>query len=498
MGRSGFRGSRHDPGMDGIMIATASSPEAARVQTPMPAGRSRHSYLSLFERLSLIAATALYALSIYSACGGYLTLNWDYLGFTFRAPGLAEVALMALLLGTVATVLPVRVVRPSGLVLMFLFVVVYVPGIVVTFCLDADRIDRYLPFTVSMGIVFTIASLVSDFGCGPRQKVMSYPSRAFCIAILICWMVLCAVLVLAYREVMNFVALDDVYVQRAAGASSGLLMGYLQTYFSNVLSPALIGLGLVYRRRVLLIAGIAGCLVMYAINAQKTIILLPVAMIALHLQLSSPLTALRGVWVPVAVFASVTFFAVSQWEENVVAGVLAIFFVHRTIAVPGLTLSQYFDQFSAEGFTFWSHVKGFDLLVPTPPAYAFDPLWPGLGYILGDRMYGYPEFNLNANLFSGDGIAAAGAAGVLVVGLAFVAFLWALDRATVRWDYRFVLLALLPVALALTNGHFFTTLLSFGGLFWLVLFALMTGSSRPVGSAYQPQLARRLANRPPP
>jgi hypothetical protein len=36
----------------------------------------------------------------------------------------------------------------------------------------------------------------------------------------------------------------------------------------------------------------------------------------------------------------------------------------------------------------------------------------------------------------------------------------------------------LPVAMTLTNGHFFTTLFSFGGVFWLVVFALSRGHSR--------------------
>ena len=32
---------------------------------------------------------------------------------------------------------------------------------------------------------------------------------------------------------------DEIYEQRAAGRSTSLLMGYTQTYFSNVFSPAL-------------------------------------------------------------------------------------------------------------------------------------------------------------------------------------------------------------------------------------------------------------------
>lgn len=438
-------------------------------------GRGRHRTQSaespLRDRLVLLVATALYAVSLFGAYVHYLNPRWEYMGFSYRPPGIAEATALVILIGAVAAVLPSRLQRPSALVLMLLFVVVFVPGMMVTFCLETDRIARYGPFAAAMTLVFVVASLVSDNGGHPRPRQIFVPGRGFGLALVAIAFPMAAALLIQYRDVMSFVALDDVYEQRAAGASTGPVMSYMQTYFSNVISPALIALGLVKRQPLTLAAGIGGCLLMYAINAQKTLLLLPFAMVALNLLVTSRFGAVRAVGTPVLVFALLTAYAVQAWEDDILAGALALFFVHRTIAVPGLTLTQYFDQFNAEGFTFWSHVKGVDLLVPAPAAYASDPLWPGLGYMLGDRLFGRPDFNMNANLFSGDGIAAAGAAGVIVIGLFLIVFLWLLDRAAVAWERRFALLVVLPVALALTNGHFFTTLLSFGGLFWLITFA---------------------------
>jgi hypothetical protein len=130
-----------------------------------------------------------------------------------------------------------------------------------------------------------------------------------------------------------------------------------------------------------------------------------------------------------------------------------------------------------EGFTFWSHVRGLDLVVPVPASFVGDPAWPALGRVMGDRVYGSADVNANANLFSGDGVAAAGAVGVMVMGILFTAWIVMIDRVSARWDRRFALLVIVPVALSLTNGHFFTTLMSFGGLFWLGVFAL----HRPAG-----------------
>jgi hypothetical protein len=423
----------------------------------------------------MLVASFGYAATVYYSYVTYVNPTWEYMGFTFRMPGASEIFLSLLLVAGVALFLPLRLMQPSALLLVLLFIVVYVPGIVITFCLDADRISRYSPFAVAMAGVFIAASLATVSGERRLRGVTRSPSRNFYATVLCAWSIVCTVLVFEYHDVMQFAALDDVYEQRALGASSSALMGYMQTYFSHVLSPALMALGLVYRRFLFVLLGLCGSVLMYMVNAQKTILLLPLAMLLLQAHLSTRFNVLRGAWVMVAAVAGVVAFAASSWEHSVTADALALFFVNRTIAVPGLTLSQYYDQFSAEGFTFWSHVKGLDLVISAPVTYSSDPLWPGIGYMLGHRVFGNPEFNMNANLFSGDGIAAAGTIGVVLIGMIFILFLITLDRITARWDSSFVLLALLPVAIALTNGHFFTTLLSFGGIFWMLAFAVMRG-----------------------
>lgn len=431
-------------------------------------------------RLALLVATAVYALSIYYAYIEYLHPVWEYMGFTFRPLGAFEFIALTAMLGLAGLAMPVRLSHASAAVMMLLYLVVYVPGMVVTFCLDTDRIDRYLPFGVALTLVFVVAGLISShMGRFTPATQTVRPSNSFVAALFTAWIAMSALLMVEYRDVMSIVALDDVYGQREAGASTSALIAYVQTYLSSVVSPALIAIGLLFRRHIALLAGLAGCVLMYAINAQKVVLLLPLAMMLVHMQLRSRSKVLTSMAVPLLVFAAATIYATMRWEEDVVAGVLALFLVHRTIATPGLTLSQYFDQFSTEAFTFWSHVKGIDFFVDVPTAYASDPLWPGLGYMLGDRLFGRPEFNMNANLFAGDGIAAAGAVGVLVIGLVLIAFLFTLDAVSRRWDQRFVVLTIFPIGLSLTNGHLFTALLSFGGLFWLLTFFLAGRSVTP-------------------
>jgi hypothetical protein len=140
----------------------------------------------------------------------------------------------------------------------------------------------------------------------------------------------------------------------------------------------------------------------------------------------------------------------------------------RSIAIPGQVFQLYSDFFGKMGHTWWSNVKGVNIIVPPPRAFASDSGWPNLGILIGREYFGInSRMNANAHLFAGEGEAAAGAFGVLVIGALLAIWLRALDRAAVGWNRLFVLLISAPMALCLTNAHLSTLLLSFGGLFWL-------------------------------
>ena len=160
----------------------------------------------------------------------------------------------------------------------------------------------------------------------------------------------------------------------------------------------------------------------------------------------------------------------ATYEDSLVATFFGIYLVYRTLCIPGLTYSQYYDLFSRDGFTWWSHVKGLNLLIPAPASDLNDSAWPNLGFVVGDRIYRSFDMNANANLFVGDGVAAAGMLGVAVIGCAFAA------ACTVSTDLRAPTAVHAagppPLAVTLTNGQLFTALLSFGGAFWMLTFYL--------------------------
>ena len=416
-------------------------------------------------------ATITYAFTLHYAHRTYLNSAWEYYGFSFRAPGPEEVTFALLMLAMGAAWLPLQLTRPSSIVLLCLFVVVYVPTTVITIGLDTDWFALYGISLAVLAVSFAVVCLLAGAHKQRTTRPEFIPGNGIYAAIVSGWAICCAVLLYRYSSVMTFVGLAEIYDQRAAGASTSVLMGYVQTYFSNVFSPALIALGLLRRDWKPVALGTAGCMMMYMINAQRTVFLLPFALIGLHFLLRSRITFFRSPALLVLLVSGVVLCSAAYYEKSIATSLLATYLVFRTVGLPGLSFSQYHDLFAANGFTYWSHVKGLSLVVPAPDAYASESLWPNLGLMVGDRIYGNMENNASANLFAGDGVAAAGALGVAVIAVLLLLWLVIFDKASRGWNRQFVVLVSLPMGLTLTNGHFFTMLLSFGGLFWLLVFS---------------------------
>src|SRR5688572_12695256 len=91
----------------------------------------------------LLAAALVYAGAIHYAHFFYLDPVWDYYGFTYSEPDLPVWLLMGGLVALGGAVLPTVLARPSSMILLALFVVVYVPTIVITLCLNGDAVETY-------------------------------------------------------------------------------------------------------------------------------------------------------------------------------------------------------------------------------------------------------------------------------------------------------------------------------------------------------------------
>jgi hypothetical protein len=433
-------------------------------------------------RVLLIFSVLLYVAALTLGHERYLAVEHIFWGF--NQPHYDPLALFVMVVFAIvpASVMPLYFNRPSTLFIYALAFFVYMPALVIAMLNRVDALDAYfwLFFNFCLGLVICSILVRSTGGASLEDKE---PSR-FLINFNLCGAVVCfIVLFFTYRDILSFSGLNEVYLQRERGAATSLFIGYCQVYLAYFFSPVLFVSGVLYKRTLLALLGFSGFIFIYMITAERTVVLLPFILLVVAVAFKMRGFGARngyGLFLVGAVFIALISLL---FEQSQIISQLGIYFFMRLIAIPGLFVSQYYDLFSVQGFTHWSHVSVIGNLFEVPIAYATDEKWPALGKILAERVLGI-QSQSNAGFVATDGVAAFGSIGVLIICLLYGVWLLVLDHVARGWNLLFLMTVLFPLAFITTNGSLFTVLTSFGGALWIVLlwidkyrFRLMRGAS---------------------
>lgn len=421
--------------------------------------------------LSRIAGTAfllIYALMFFIVYRDYVSVEWGYTGLSFSSLSGYEIILITFAITAQGWVMPPTINSPSSVVLWMMTVLIYVPTMIITIMVGERIPSDYYGNLAALSAVMFIASIFSQ-----KTRVVEsdpLPSDRFFYIFAVIFFVSTVLLFYQYGEIMSFSSVEDVYYQRfiAAELSGSSIIGYIRTHYLYVFSSTLFSAVLLKRKYwYLLPIGFLGYLVTYMIDASKIAFVIPILTFAFF---AVQKFAQSKTWVLNAGMAILTPLCGLLATYSSGVKIFADLVLYRSIAIPAQTFAQYSDVFGSRGYTWWSHVRGISSVVPPPQSFASDPFWPALGQIVGADLYGMDSrLNLNANLFSGEGVAAAGSFGILVIGLAMLAWLRAFDTVAKGWNQRFVVLITVPLGMNITNTHLSTFLLSFGGFFWLAV-----------------------------
>jgi hypothetical protein len=429
----------------------------------------------------VLAVTWLYSFVLIIAHASYLSIRWGYFGFTYSPPSLIGLIYMVALVSVAAAFVPKRLNRPSAVALWLLYTVIVVPTCVITSNLHPDALSEY---------GFALACLVAGFSaaCGLARRggehhaendrtarpVKDLPPRSFDHALLAAWVVSCILIFISYGSVMNFASFADIYTQRLTFTeTTGGISSYVISHFSAVFSPALFALGLFRKQLWLSAIGLIGFVIVYAAVASKTAAAMPVFLLVMFFIISAVDGRFQSAGFLTGALCALVVGLMAMTGVGIPGAEAAYDLVlFRTIAIPALTFSQYFEYFGTFGHTFWSNIRGFDLILTPPAALESNPTWPDLGGLIGEFYYGTHQIQANANLFASEGVAAAGAWGALIIGLVLGGWLRLVDWLSRAWDHRFVIVVLFPIFNSLTNGALSTTQTSFGGALWLLIFLL--------------------------
>jgi hypothetical protein len=433
------------------------------IQESTPAGAQA----SFRQRLLLVFGVLCYVALFQWMYEYYLYPTWDYFGFHYEPPPWPYLALAWTLSVAPSLWMPMKLERPSQLAYWVLFMAVFVPSIFVPLYVGLDT-----PQEVSMLMLALFAGFAL-MGCCYRVPLLRTPltsisSRSFwkwfggVTAALALWMLV------VFRHHLQILSFNDIYDLRSVqnDVSEGTLVNYAFMLLTGAFNPFLMGCGLFYRRKWLLLAGVLGQLLIYSVGGTKGSIL-SIAFISgfyALFRLGRQPFALKLVFGTLALVGGLCVsFALAGYDVAPLQLHSVVLFVvlMRTFSSNGLMTAWYFNFFQNNPHTFYSHVKGINWFIHFP----YDRT---AALEIGSVFMGSPDADPTAHFWAIDGIGAMGLSGILLISIFCAVVFWVLDSASQRHDPRLAALVTCYAAYNIANISLFTSLFS-GGLAVLIL-----------------------------
>ncbi|WP_147278068.1 hypothetical protein [Flavobacterium sp. AG291] len=268
-----------------------------------------------------------------------------------------------------------------------------------------------------------------------------------------------------YRNSLRLVSFADVYDLRSSNDELGgnFFTAYLSSWLSNAFIPLTFVYGLFASKRLYVWVATFACLVIYMATAGKSVILFPLFMYGLYqilkrVNLNGSFFAIGAALIGIMLFTLLI-------DLNVFIG--AVFWM-RTLGNGGLLANYYYQFFSENPTTYYSHINFVNAITHSYP-YGDVPL----GRVIGLEYWG--ETNSNASFWATDGIAAMGEIGILFSSVILFFIFIFFNRVSKGYNKVFLILVLVPFINSLLNMSLFTSMLTGGG--FVIFLVLMFSSS---------------------
>jgi len=424
------------------------------------------------QRLCVAAGTLAYAGVFAWTLATIIVPNYQYMGYLQAPRSLGAGVALFLVAWLPGLWLPSRVTKPSQVSCWLLYLLLYVPAMLVPYFAVPIRQDRILPLALCLLICYVLLSLVPIL---PRMSIvrLNLGPRTYWLLIAGMSAVFLGVVIVEFGIQLEGLSLENVYALRGefrqARESSGALAPYFLSWQSKVLNPLLIAYGLTRRNAFALAVGVLLQVYVFSITGQKSVFLSPLLVGGAWIALlrGGRLFGSLAAWGAAGLLTVCSFIAVVGEPIFGLADPMrpVSLLVRRLLATPGLLTGYYYDFFSVNPKAHLGHsiLKG---AVEYP--YALPP-----PQLIGSTYFehiGTVPIAANANFWA-DGYANFGFPGVIGATVLLAAVLWLLDRLS---DGPRGLIACLLVAFptySLANTAVLTALLTHGiGLLVVVLY----------------------------
>lgn len=446
---------------------------------------------TLIPRALLVAGIGLVAGLFHWVYVTWLHPTFGYMGFAYEPPEVLDLALMYGLCVAPSFWMSMRLTRPSQLIVWVLYLAVFIPSTMVPLFAGMQDLAQTRTLMLVLFAGFAIVSWADRLPLLRLRRlklspVVFWSAYWILVAVLLAWVVE------VFRGRMQFVGMGDVYERlrfESRDVAQGTGVNYAVMWLSGALMPFLLSWSLWRRRLAPFCFGIAVLVLLYTTAGLKSILTSAAFTPLLYVLMAGQRVAfgLKLVWLTVVLFAVLN--TANLLVDDLSSGHLlfsAIVFA-RTFGGPGLLTAMYHDFFDSHPLTYYSHVNGINKLIPYPYE-------SGLGMEVGYFYSRNLELNANAHLWCTDGLAALGLPGILLISVGCLLLFWILDSVSANHPPAFAAAAVAYSALNLSNASIFTTLLS-GGLIFTILILYLMPVPQAAAAAAPPPERRRHARR---
>lgn len=356
---------------------------------------------------------------------------------------------------------------PSDLIAILTYILIHVPT-VITLQYHFKDYDSIIVFQVVFTLAQVLFFLASANRLG-REQCTSYtdsiPVRTYIVA----GAVILLVLIVFFGDRLRLVSFSDIYSLRSENdkfARGYGFVNYFSMWAADFFAPFLIAYGCMRKKVVIALMGVACSLVVYMATGSKSAILIPFAVLGIYFIMANKRTVTIKYLFPAITAGVLVLYLLSLYIDNKLFYFVGTVLFMRTLGVAGWLAAGYISVFESYPFTYFSHIGIVNYFTGMYPFHN-----PSLGNAVWTIYRGRGvHTNANANFLLTDGFAALGIPGILLIAIVFYCILVYLNRISNNHDKAFVMATLTGTILAVTNVSLFTTILSCGFIFCILLF----------------------------
>jgi competence ComEA-like helix-hairpin-helix protein len=408
-------------------------------------------------RGATIAASLAYVVVLVWAYRSRIAPVYDWAGLIDSAPATADLLIITPLAVLPAAWIPVPALRPSTVMVWVVYLMAYVPAVVLPLFLGAE-LDKALSLDFALLASMVIIAVI---GRVPLLGIRARPMRPLTFTALLTGLsVLTSLYILASFGLRALPSLQDVYGTRAdfklaiGGVPGG---AYLIGWATGAINPLLMAWGIARRNVLLVVLAVAGQVLIYSVTGYKAslfaIAFVPLVYAAIAVAKRS-FGLLLSIGIPAILALSVAFPSAHT----------PLSLAARMYATPAQVTWYYIEYFSVRPHMELSHsfLRWFikSPYLQEPPDLIGSVYFPGKGT------------HANAGLWA-DAFANFGLPGIFAFTVAFGVLLWGADSLSRGRDMRIVGAVLATGALAINSGALFTAILTNGIALSLLLILFM-------------------------